>query len=108
LALAKRCLGCGQRTTRGSYCTRCWHARRRISTGYAWDKIRKQVHARDRVCVHCGSSDQLQVHHIVAVVDGGSHTLDNLELRCLRCHNDPTLADARTLALPDEQTFGVF
>jgi 5-methylcytosine-specific restriction endonuclease McrA len=86
MALARRCLGCKQRTTAGSYCKRCWHAKRKIRTGWDWGTIRAEVHARDHACVRCGSTERLQVHHRIAVVDGGSNTLDNLELLCAGCH----------------------
>jgi 5-methylcytosine-specific restriction endonuclease McrA len=41
-----------------------------------------------RVCVRCGSTRRLQVHRRVALVDGGSNELDNLELLCADCHLD--------------------
>jgi 5-methylcytosine-specific restriction endonuclease McrA len=79
-------MNCGALATR-SYCRRCgWRARRRINTGWEWGERRAAVHARDRACVRCGSTRRLQVHHRVAVVDGGSNELDNLELLCGDCH----------------------
>jgi 5-methylcytosine-specific restriction endonuclease McrA len=82
----KSCLGCGTITT-GTYCTRCrYRVRRRISSGSAWAAIRAAVHARDRVCTRCGAGSRLEVHHRVALIDGGGNELDNLELLCHRCH----------------------
>jgi 5-methylcytosine-specific restriction endonuclease McrA len=81
------CLACHALTHNGSYCRRCgWRARRKISTGWEWGQLRTTVHARDRACVRCGSTLGLQVHHRVALVDGGSNQLDNLELLCGDCH----------------------
>jgi 5-methylcytosine-specific restriction endonuclease McrA len=83
--MTKRCLGCRCRTN-ASYCSQCWHIRRKIRTGWAWGEIREHIRRRDRVCVQCGSADGLQVHHRIPLRDGGSNTLSNLELRCRRCH----------------------
>jgi len=91
MAIATRCLDCGQRT-KGSRCPDCaarrdnWQGRRRIANGWQWATIRQQVHARDRVCVRCGSHSRLQVHHRVPLRDGGSNELTNLLLLCHRCH----------------------
>jgi 5-methylcytosine-specific restriction endonuclease McrA len=38
------------------------------------------------VCVQCGGTDRLEVHHRIPLDDGGSNAFDNLELRCSRCH----------------------
>jgi hypothetical protein len=37
-------------------------------------------------CVICGGTHRLQVHHRVPLADGGTNTLDNLELRCRTHH----------------------
>ena len=86
------CLDCGALTRTGSRCQRCttkrddWQARRNIRSGWEWGTIRNAVRARDRVCVRCGSTHALVVHHRVPVAAGGSNDLTNLELRCRRCH----------------------
>jgi 5-methylcytosine-specific restriction endonuclease McrA len=49
-------------------------------------EIRNHVRQRDQVCVQCGGTDQLEVHHRIPLNDGGSNALDNLELRCKTCH----------------------
>jgi 5-methylcytosine-specific restriction endonuclease McrA len=84
--MTRRCLGCRRRIASGSYCPQCWDQRRHISTGWAWGEIRQQIHQRDRVCVQCGSSKRLQVHHRTPLSEGGSNELGNLELRCPSCH----------------------
>jgi 5-methylcytosine-specific restriction protein A len=90
----KPCLDCGERT-KGSRCAACaaghanarpWAERRKIRSGWAWSELREQVRARDRVCVRCGGTDGLEVHHRIPLADGGSNRLDNLELVCLPCH----------------------
>lgn len=63
------------------------------SRGYdrRWQKLRAAHLARQPACVACGSTDRLEVHHIVPVAEGGG-MLDarNLETRCLRCHSRVT------------------
>jgi 5-methylcytosine-specific restriction endonuclease McrA len=38
--------------------------------------------------MRCGEVDGLEVHHLVAVGDGGSHELSNLITLCARCHRN--------------------
>jgi 5-methylcytosine-specific restriction endonuclease McrA len=64
------------------YRVRDWRRRRKIKSGWEWGRIRAKVHSRDRVCVICGGSEGLQVHHRVPLAQGGSNALWNLELRC--------------------------
>jgi hypothetical protein len=86
MALTRRCLHCGA-LTRESYCRRCvWRGRRNIRSGWDWSSIKAAVRSRDRACVRCGSTVRVQVHHRIPVADGGSNTLDNLELLCGDCH----------------------
>ena len=86
MALTTRCLTCGTRT-HGPRCRACaWQGRRKIANGWAWDQVRATIHARDRTCTQCGNTERLQVHHRVALADGGGNELSNLELLCGRCH----------------------
>jgi 5-methylcytosine-specific restriction endonuclease McrA len=99
------CLGCGALTS-DSYCRRCnWRVRRRINTGWEWGQLRAAVHRRDRVCVRCGSTHDLQVHHRIPLVDGGSNELDNLELLCARCHRQvgAMASTGPTYQLPEDK-----
>lgn len=53
-------------------------------------KLRAQVFARNGLrCVHCDCDDieLLGVDHIVAEVNGGPHTLDNLQTLCGSCNS---------------------
>ena len=38
-------------------------------------------------CVHCSSSQDLSIDHIVAVINGGGNELDNLQLLCKSCNS---------------------
>src|SRR3990172_6614553 len=52
-----------------------------------WDEARKQSLERDNYnCVQCGSQEHVEVHHIQARKDGGSHELSNLITLCEACH----------------------
>lgn len=37
-------------------------------------------------CQSCGGDDGLEVHHILAVAEGGGHTSDNVLVLCRACH----------------------
>lgn len=59
---------------------------RRIG-GEQWNQLRKEVLLRDNhSCVNCGTSDDLEVHHIVPVSRSGTNELSNLVSVCLSCH----------------------
>ncbi len=45
-----------------------------------------EVLTRDAVCVWCGSSERLEVDHIIRYADGGSNHPSNLRLLCHDCH----------------------
>lgn len=56
-------------------------------TRYIPDKVRAQVFARDlNRCVKCGSTEKLEIDHIVPVSKGGHGVLENLQLLCCRCN----------------------
>ena len=53
-----------------------------------WENIRQLVLRRDKHrCRQCGSSQNLDVHHLVALKDGGSNDLPNLVTLCRECHS---------------------
>jgi 5-methylcytosine-specific restriction endonuclease McrA len=80
----KRQVGTGRRVT---------HAPRAGSRKVPAE-VRAQVHARDGgSCAHvaddgqrCGSTYQVELHHVQPFATGGPATVDNIELRC-RVHN---------------------
>ena len=39
-----------------------------------------------KVCVNCGSTDKVEVHHIVPLSMGGSNRASNIVYLCLECH----------------------
>ena len=70
-----------------------------------WDLRRIYVHRRDdNTCSQCGRYQRVRtslfnpfdaklygpfhVHHIKHISQGGDHSLDNLELLCIDCHED--------------------
>jgi len=57
-----------------------------------WRRIRKEILERDgNRCVHCsydGGEDGLNVHHILAVYEGGNEESENLSTLCWTCHRE--------------------
>lgn len=59
------------------------HKRRKIPTN-----VRAQVYARDGLrCVTCGTSDDLTIDHVVAVANGGTNDITNLQSMCQPCNS---------------------
>lgn len=50
-----------------------------------WKKIKQKIHERDKICVSCGASSDLQVHH-VHYLNLGFENLEDLILLCDICH----------------------
>jgi hypothetical protein len=49
--------------------------------------LRDEVLERDgHRCTHCGTNENLDVHHIVPRHNGGKDTLENLTTLCEQCH----------------------
>lgn len=53
-----------------------------------WKTIRRLAVERDGAkCALCGSTDRIQVHHIVPYRYSHSHDLENLVTLCRSCHS---------------------
>ena len=51
------------------------------------ERVRHEVWRRDQGrCVECGSRERLEFDHIIPVVENGSNTARNIELRCESCN----------------------
>jgi 5-methylcytosine-specific restriction endonuclease McrA len=63
---------------------------RRARSSLKWQKVRALASQRDGDrCLRCGSTTELQVHHIVSLANGGPEfDLTNLETVCSRCHRE--------------------
>jgi 5-methylcytosine-specific restriction endonuclease McrA len=102
MALVKLCLHCGRmyqpwsRNNRGR-CRDCLRkyegvkrARRanRARSSMAWQNARAAARKRDgERCRRCGASEQLEVHHVVPLAEGGAEfALSNLTTLCHDCH----------------------
>ncbi len=56
---------------------------------YEGNNWRQKVLWRDGYkCQHCGVEDNLQAHHIIPKIRGGSNTVKNGIALCVKCHND--------------------
>jgi group II intron reverse transcriptase/maturase len=52
-----------------------------------WTELRLEVLARDHYrCTQCGSTENLQVHHVCARRYHGPDQMDNLQTLCAHCH----------------------
>jgi 5-methylcytosine-specific restriction endonuclease McrA len=57
-----------------------------------WQTQRRAARERDgHKCVLCGSTDRIQVHHIIPFRYSQSHELDNLVTLCRSCHSKEEL-----------------
>lgn len=57
-------------------------------------KERSKVLERDgNECLRCGSTADLEIHHIIPVSQGGSDELENLATLCSECHKDARLSN---------------
>ncbi len=55
--------------------------------GARWQKTRAAVRRRDRnMCVSCGATERLSVHHLTPARRGGSDDMENLVTVCARCY----------------------
>lgn len=50
--------------------------------------VRKRIRERDGGCVECNATEDLTVHHIIPLSDGGTHHESNLVTLCLDCHKE--------------------
>lgn len=63
------------------------------------DALRRYIYRRDHgICANCrrhvrDRSEDWQADHVVALILGGPHALDNVQLLCTECHRIKTRAD---------------
>jgi len=55
--------------------------------GPDWRRIRLAFLKAHPICEYCGRQKATQVHHILAVREGGTYEEHNLEACCQTCHN---------------------
>ena len=59
----------------------------RRPTGKYKKLLRQRVLDRDgHRCVNCGSTETLEMHHVIPLSQGGTNHLDNLQTLCNPCH----------------------
>jgi len=59
----------------------------RRKQNYLISKLLPQIEARCKNrCISCGSSENLEIHHIKPLSEGGKAELENLVLLCKDCH----------------------
>ena len=60
-----------------------------------WRHIRAEVLARDPWCSKCRERPAEEVHHVVALRDGGTNAPENLAALCKSCHSGLTMTATR-------------
>ena len=55
--------------------------------GVEYHQVRKEVLSRDgHQCINCGSTEDLEIHHIVPISKSGTNEISNLVSVCSDCH----------------------
>jgi 5-methylcytosine-specific restriction endonuclease McrA len=98
------CLTCNAHHPTGSTCPKRERQRyaassqRRTRSTVRWQQARAAARRRDgNRCRRCGSTRNLQVHHIVSLANGGArYDLENLETLCFDCHRRVEGGTSRT------------
>lgn len=88
------CLGCGRLIPVGrkGRCDNCTLRRSRPGAARPyqtpeWRRARAQaLRAANHTCTRCGTTTDLQVHHIIGLKAGGTHDQSNLQVVCRTCH----------------------
>ena len=63
------------------------HRRNGQPRGRVWERLRRQVFARDGYrCRTCGRAGRLECDHVVGLERGGSSDMSNLQALCRSCH----------------------
>jgi hypothetical protein len=71
---------------KGSWKKACAKINNERRKGFA--KVRKELRKKVNCCERCRSEKDLQVHHKIPVIAGGSHEESNLVVLCKKCHKD--------------------
>jgi 5-methylcytosine-specific restriction endonuclease McrA len=82
------CIVCGTLVRNHSRCPA--HRPQRQHNGWQWAAFRQRILQRDgHACTQCGSTNQLHVHHLVALNAGGQeYDPDNCVSVCRACDPD--------------------
>lgn len=64
-----------------------WDSLCRVERGKVTNKLRFRIYERDgERCVHCGSTRNLEIDHIIPVSKGGKSIPSNLQTLCHKCN----------------------
>lgn len=63
-------------------------AEQALASNPPWSQVRQiAFEVLGRSCASCGAGYDLQVHHVRPVSQGGTNSLENLQVLCRSCHN---------------------
>lgn len=93
----------GYREKNRAHLAECDLAWARANMGKAHEKCRRRralkanatigpvdeaaIYERDKVCIYCGSGEDLTLDHLTPLANGGAHTQDNLGVACRSCNS---------------------
>ena len=83
------CTVCRARIPRGSRCKRHPNVSASNRSWHAPGATRTRLRVLDRDdfrCTRCGSTRDLEVHHIIGAADGGATSMENCVTLCHDCH----------------------
>lgn len=63
-----------------------YRARQYGKEGRVSPSERRMIFERDKVCKTCGSDQELELDHIVSLISGGEHCVENLQVLCKTCN----------------------
>lgn len=70
-------------------CGEIWDSLCKVERGKIDRDLREHILARDNHrCKHCGSTENLEIDHIVPISKGGKSTPDNLQVLCHDCNTE--------------------
>ena len=73
-----------------------WDSLCKVERGKIDRNLREQILARDNHrCKHCGSTENLEIDHIVPISKGGKSTPDNLQVLCHDCNMEKSTETIR-------------
>jgi hypothetical protein len=58
----------------------------RYEKSKVYTEARKRISDRPKICANCGSTEEIEMHHIVPLSKGGSNREGNLVYLCFECH----------------------
>lgn len=56
----------------------------KMSSYYRWREV--IMNYLENICYYCGTTQKLNIHHVIPLSSGGKNEMANLEVVCVECH----------------------